>query len=298
MRFSGSTYPRRGRHVVGVSSCVRRRGSECAAPLSAMARSLVEDGGAARSQKAASRHPISRWYLCPMADRVAGRLTPTRVRPVHLTLGGLVAAGGAVAVLLGAWPSSGPLAAVLVLAAWFFDRADGLLARRQGTTSAWGAWLDANVDELVDVGLQAGVACAAARLSGSRAPWLLLAAFLAGKYLFTYGLVAVGRSSPDGGTADSGEAVRHSLTYGRSSAAGFLRRCYHLPGNADVRVHLLVVALLTGWLAAELVLVAVYYNVRWIVRYVLVARRLGRVSGHCRVHYGQDAHATTNGNTR
>ena len=56
-----------------------------------------------------------------------------------------------------------------------------------------------------------------------------------------------------------------------------LRTLYHLPGNADVRIHLLLVALCTGWLTAELALVALYYNLRWIVRYALVARRLGGV---------------------
>jgi hypothetical protein len=50
-----------------------------------------------------------------------------------------------------------------------------------------------------------------------------------------------------------------------------------LPGNADVRVHLLVLALATGYLGVELALVAVYYNLRWLVRYALVARRLGGV---------------------
>ena len=39
----------------------------------------------------------------------------------------------------------------------------------------------------------------------------------------------------------------------------------------------LVAALATGCLAAELAWVATYYNVRWMVRYVLVARRLGGV---------------------
>jgi hypothetical protein len=37
----------------------------------------------------------------------------------------------------------------------------------------------------------------------------------------------------------------------------------------------LLAALCTGWLTAELALVALYYNLRWIVRYALVARRLG-----------------------
>lgn len=218
---------------------------------------------AASDQASAARHPISRWYVVPAAERVARRLASSRVRPAHLTLAGLAAAGGAVAVLL-LWPAAGAWAAALVAASWFFDRADGMLARRQGTASAWGAWLDANVDELVDVALHAAVASAASRLTGSPLPWLLLVAFLGGKYLFFHGLKDQDASAAGPGAPDA-----------PGEASGFWRCCYHLPGNADVRVHLLLAALLTGYLTAELALVAVYYNARWIARYYLVARRLG-----------------------
>jgi hypothetical protein len=51
-----------------------------------------------------------------------------------------------------------------------------------------------------------------------------------------------------------------------------------LPANADVRIHLLVLALLSGWFTTELAVVATYYNVRWIARYPLVIARAGRTS--------------------
>lgn len=226
-------------------------------------------------------YPVSRWYLRPVAGWLAAGLASTRVRPVHLTCCGLTAAAAAVAVLT--WqPGATPIAAVLVLTYWFFDRADGLLARRQGTVSAWGAWLDGNVDELADVALHVAVAAAAARQVGASWPWLLLIAFLAGKYLLMYGLELeehAGKRTekgdrpllpelPEGCGAQKGPVPF-------SGSVDLLRRAYHLPANADVRVHLLVLALAGGWLAAELALVAVYYNLRWMVRYVLVARRLG-----------------------
>jgi hypothetical protein len=232
-------------------------------------RALAKDTAANSSPPRA--FPLSRWYVCPAADWLAARLTRSPIRPGHLTACGLIAAVVAAVMLL--WrPEAAPAAALFVLLAWFFDRADGLLARRQRTASAWGAWLDANVDELVDVGLHVAVAAAAAGLAGAAWPWGLLIAFLAGKYLFMHGLAVrsdpIHRVFPDmqpGGPDESGHYKR-------------LRRAYHLPGNADVRVHLLVAALLSGWLVAELALVAVYYNLRWIARYVLVARRLKRVS--------------------
>ncbi len=274
--------------------------------------STDEVGRAARARadeaRRASRHPISRWYVCPAAGLLAAVLAATRVRPVHLTLSGL-AAGAIAAAVLVARPHFAPWAELLVLAAWFFDRADGQLARRQGTASAWGAWLDANVDELLDVALHAAVAAAAASLTASTLPWLLLAAFLSGKYLFLHGMATeepvpvesdesgclsgcLGSSAASPQPAQvTGVVVRSAnkrLFAGRKVTIPtvdpphlgrpgwrILRAAYHLPGNADVRIHLLAAALLTGWLTAELAIVAVYYQVRWIARYALVARRLG-----------------------
>jgi phosphatidylglycerophosphate synthase len=231
-------------------------------------------------------YPISRWYVRPAAGHLAALLTATAVRPSHLTVCGLLAAACGAAVLI-RWPEAAPLAAVPVLAAWFFDRADGQLARRQGTASAFGAWLDGNVDELADLGLHAAVAAAAASLSQSTLPWMLWAAFLAGKYLLMYGLAEEKNSlSHRKKAGERGNAEQDRLGEPRpgrphpnplpeGEGTSWLRHVWHLPGNADVRLHLLLVALLTGWLTAELAVVAVYYNLRWTMRYVLVARRLG-----------------------
>jgi len=240
-------------------------------------------GEVASERQRARRYPVARWYLRPAAEWLAGLLAPTRVRPVHLTVCGLIAAAVAAAVIL-RLPEAMPLAAALVLVYWFFDRADGLLARRQQTATPWGAWLDGNVDELVDLGLHVAVAAALAWQTAAAWPWGLLIAFLAGKYLLMYGLTledAQGRGVRGQGSGvrvqDSGVREDTGGTDIWPEAGSLLRRIYHLPGNADVRIHLLAAALMSGWLAAELVLVAVYYNLRWMVRYALVARRLGGV---------------------
>lgn len=217
------------------------------------------------SEASPKRYPISRWYIQPAAGRFVARLAATRIRPAHLTWLGLILAAAAAAVLV-CRPSLSLWAAGLVLAAWFCDRADGMLARRQQTGSAWGAWLDGNVDELVDVGLHIAVGAAAA----SQWAWLLLVGFLAGKYLFLHGLASereagIHSAALDGGHGPSPGPPGHPWLHG----------IYHLPGNADVRLHLLIVALAGGWFTAELALIACYYNVRWIARYWLVARRLG-----------------------
>jgi hypothetical protein len=223
-----------------------------------------------------SEYPISRWYVRPLAGRLAGLLAPTRVRPVHVTLSGLLL-NMAAAATLAARPALTPLAAALVLAGWFCDRLDGQLARRQGTVTRWGGWLDGNVDELADLVLHAATASAAARGLGSSLPWFLLVAFLAGKYLFIYGLNLeehLRRSRLPGGISSQGVGLPGPLPRPAVGAYG-LRTLWHLPGNADIRLHLLIVALLSGWLTVELAVVAAYYNLRWIAGYLLVARRLG-----------------------
>jgi phosphatidylglycerophosphate synthase len=217
----------------------------------------------AEERRRAHDYPISRWYLRPAAAGLAALLAPTRLRPAALTFCGLSAAAGAAAILL-CRPQATAVSAALVFLYWFFDRADGLLARRQGTVSTLGAWLDANVDELVDLGLHAAVAATVAWRVSAAWPWLLLVAFFGGKYLLMYGLAA-----------EESATDQRDLPNERTGSCHWLRRLYHLPGNADVRVHLLIAALAAGWLTTELAIVACYYNLRWPARYLLVARRLG-----------------------
>jgi len=210
-------------------------------------------------------YPVSRWYVIPITRRIASRLTHTPVRPTHITLLGLLP-GLSAAGLLFADPGAGGVAAALVLAAWFADRTDGLLARSQHSASPFGAWLDANIDELHDVVWHAGAAYAAAALSASQLPWFLLIGFLAGKYLFMTGLA---EERTLNGSGEPQPAVPAA-----AGSCGWIRAAYHLPGNSDIRLHLLIAGLATGWMTAELALVAAYYNFRWIARFGLTARRL------------------------
>ena len=210
-------------------------------------------------------YPISRWYVIPITSRIASWLEPTRIRPNHLTLLGLLFGLLAIGLLL-AIPTAGPAAAALILAAWFMDRTDGTLARNQNTATPFGKWLDANVDEFHDVAWHTATAHAAASLTCSQLPWFLLVGFLGGKYLFMNGLAEERALSP---ACNMGRGVTTGTGF-----AHHVRAAYHLPGNADVRLHLLVVALLLGLPTVELAVVAAYYNFRWIVRIGLTAQRL------------------------
>jgi phosphatidylglycerophosphate synthase len=71
-----------------------------------------------------------------------------------LTLvGTLVSLGAAVAFAFGHLRAAG----ILVLAGGFFDLVDGVVARRQGTTTTFGAFLDSTLDRLVDMAVLVGI---------------------------------------------------------------------------------------------------------------------------------------------
>jgi phosphatidylglycerophosphate synthase len=227
------------------------------------------DGIAAAERLRALNYPLSRWYLRPLAGALAQRLSTTPVTPCQLTCGGLLLAGGAAVVLI-VRPDHAWLAALLTLGWWFCDRTDGQLARLRRTASPLGAWLDANVDELADLGLHAALACAATH-AGSAWAWPCFIGFVAGKYLLMYGMFVEEGQQAGQANCDQTQATSHTRTESRR----VWRRLYHLPANADVRVHLLLLAMVSGLAVVELALVAAYYNFRWIVRYFLMARRLG-----------------------
>jgi phosphatidylglycerophosphate synthase len=252
--------------------------------------SSFRDGKAAvhctASEKQRARgYPLSRWYVRPAAAAFARLLTKTWIRPNDLSICGIILTVAAILIIILTaemlW-----IAGLFVLGAWFFDRADGLLARMQGTASRWGAWLDANLDELSDVALHAAIALASARaLQSELAGAILFSVFISGKYLFMYGLLledlqkhdhtlAPAATSPDR-DPDTGaaEAPPDKRRTGLAAVTAYL---YHLPANADIRVHVLVVALLLHLPVAELVLVGAYYHFRWVARYALTRRRLRR----------------------
>ncbi|MEK6238181.1 MAG: CDP-alcohol phosphatidyltransferase family protein, partial [Planctomycetales bacterium] len=182
---------------------------------------------------------ISNWYLRPVAWKLAHVLKPTRARPTHLTLLGLAVACSA-GVALHLRPDLPLAAAALVLVAYFLDLADGALARIQKTSTAWGAWLDANVDEIMDVGWRLALTSAAIQLTGQAWLWTAFAGFLIGKYLFMYSLSTDPQATPEEDRILVAEAP---------PVAGWLsglKTLYHLPANSDFRLHLLLVALIGG----------------------------------------------------
>ncbi|MFF2676546.1 CDP-alcohol phosphatidyltransferase family protein [Arthrobacter koreensis] len=88
------------------------------------------------------------WVNRPAGRVIAAALRNTRIRPNHVTFAGAVLTYGSLLWLAfgaGADPSSA-LVGVLLALGYALDSADGQLARLQGSSSAYGEWLDHILD--------------------------------------------------------------------------------------------------------------------------------------------------------
>jgi hypothetical protein len=204
-----------------------------------------------------SYQPLGRFWALGPARWLARRLAPTRVRPNHLTVAStlLVLSTSACVAWLPSLVIFNAAAALALAAALVLDTADGHLARLQATASAFGKWLDSNLDELGDMTLHAAIAWAA-YLRSAHAGWLLLGIlYSAGKYLFT---VAGATWTP--ARSDDLAPVPLHVRPARSR----LRRLVEFAAHADVRWHLWIVLAAFGCLELELFAYAFYYPARTI----------------------------------
>ena len=130
--------------------------------------------------------PLGKYWAFPLAQDLAERLRPTVIRPNAVTLasaGLMVFAATMIAAGAAGWFAQVAIALALALAL-VLDTADGRLARLQGTSSAFGRWLDQVLDELADMALHAAIAWAAFGRDGWPG-WLMLGIIYASsKYLF------------------------------------------------------------------------------------------------------------------
>jgi phosphatidylglycerophosphate synthase len=205
-----------------------------------------------------SFQPIGRYWALAPARRLARALAPTRVRPNAVTLlaGALVLGAAVVVAFAPAGTLANVLAASALAIALVLDTADGHLARLQGTSSAFGRWLDGWLDEVGDMALHAAIAWSAFTRTG-QVFWLLFGMLYAmGKFVFV-----AGTSSGD----EPGSSGKLITPLPESLAT----RCVRLAGHADVRWHLWIVLAAAGRLDAALVAYAFYFP----ARSVLVAAR-------------------------
>jgi phosphatidylglycerophosphate synthase len=200
--------------------------------------------------------PIGKFWAFPLAEWLAERLRPTRVRPNAVTVASAaLMLGAAAGVAVGATgPSAAAGIALAMAVALVLDTADGRLARLQGTSSAFGRWLDEFLDEMVDLALHAAIAWSAFARDG-RPVWLLLGiAYASGKYLF--------RVQSSLGDELERRANRVHLAMPSRARARGVAGLVRLLGHADLRWHLWIVLAALGRLDVALVAYATYFPVR------------------------------------
>ncbi|MCQ2001740.1 CDP-alcohol phosphatidyltransferase family protein [Arthrobacter zhaoxinii] len=102
-----------------------------------------------QAQKTRKGAPLYLLYVNRPAGRaVAAALRHTRLTPNHVTLAGAVCTYGSLVWLAfgAAADLSSALVGALLVVGYILDSADGQLARLQGTSSAFGEWLDHALD--------------------------------------------------------------------------------------------------------------------------------------------------------
>ncbi len=196
--------------------------------------------------------PLGKYWAFPVASSLAERLCPTAITPNALTMSAgtlMLSAAALVAVGPAGWIGRVAVAASLALAL-VLDTADGRLARLQGTSSAFGQWLDQVLDELADVALHAAIAWRAFNGDG-RPIWLLLGiTYASGKYLFLIQSL-LGEELEGANQAPTPLRSRSASQSETNKGLDRLTRLVRLVGHADIRWHLWIVLALAGRLESR-----------------------------------------------
>jgi hypothetical protein len=207
--------------------------------------------------------PIGKYWAFPLARRLAESLRSTPVRPNAVTLAAaclMLAAAGLIAAGAAGWVGRAAIALVMALAL-VLDTVDGRLARLQGTSSAFGRWLDQFLDEMADLVLHAAIAWAAFSREGQPL-WLLLGIIYAGgKYLFLVQSTLGDELERRGG----GAPATHGPAAGKGSSGRGPRgiaAAWRQIGHADIRWHLWIVLAALGRLEVALAVYAAYFPAR------------------------------------
>lgn len=141
----------------------------------------------------------------PLVQRAFPFLFRRRLNPHALTVGGtLISLGAAAAFAVGRFGTG----ALLLLLGGFFDLVDGVVARHQGRSSRFGAFLDSSLDRLVDMAVLLGIAMHYAIAGQAR--WVLLTGVvLIASVMISYTKARAERFVPSlgGGFLERGERV-------------------------------------------------------------------------------------------
>lgn len=185
-------------------------------------------------------HAVSRGKVTPNGVTIFGTL-------MHLPIAGLIATNHFV------W------AAVLLVVFGLFDTLDGELARLQDKASVRGMLLDASTDRIKEAILYTGVAYVLA--TGDHPQTAAWAAAAAGASVSVSYVKAKGEAA----VATSGKDIPHHIL-NRMFADGFL--------TFEIRMVVLLVGLLSGYLAVATAVVAIGAGITVLQRLVRISNRI------------------------
>ena len=160
-------------------------------------------------------------------------------------LGVLISLSGAVSFARGALPLGG----ILLLLGGFFDTVDGAVARHNGTSSSFGAFLDSTLDRIVDMAVLLGILMHYAKAGD------LPLALLAGIASIATVLVSYTKARAESIVSDFNGGIMERFE----------------------RVVLLVIGALTGYLPLCLGIVAVGSGITAIQRVAMAYREMAQV---------------------
>ncbi len=187
--------------------------------------------------------PVARWLNRPLSIRLSRWLVKTPVTPNQISVFSFLCSVAAAALFLPGDRLLLMLGGVLAQFASVVDGCDGEVARLKYKGSDYGGWLDAVLDRYADALLLFGLTWYTFSETGNR--WSLVAGFgaIVGSFLISY-------------TADKYDSLMNSRFHGG----------HRFRMGRDVRVFLVFLAAVTGWVHPMLWIIAAVMNVETIRR--------------------------------
>ncbi len=211
--------------------------------------------------------PIGRYYIRPLAHRLAAALAHTSVHPNHLTLGTFFCSLTVALALIFNIPYWQFFAPPLVLLGWIFDWTDGRLARIANKRSDFGSYLDSTLGDLSEDLYYVGIILYLYRFTSFSAWAFLFGTFyFFGKYQAHLSLAYQTRSFHKNKDAATGRPKPFS-------SGKFWAKAFVIFEDADIRLHFLAFCLLINSPAIPLVFYTFHFHLRWMLRVFLVTLR-------------------------
>lgn len=178
--------------------------------------------------------PVARYLNRPLSIRISRRLAAWPVTPNQISIASFsLSLLAAVLIAYGAVPAL-VLGGLLAQFASVIDGCDGEIARIKYQASAYGGWLDAVFDRYADAALLFALTWALAQSHGGDFVWLIGSFAIIGSFMVSY-------------TADKYD------NWAQQRATGWRL-------GRDLRIVLIAVAAISGWIAPMLLLIGLLMN--------------------------------------